>query len=164
MGANGQVAGTGPIKSLYHAEALLENWGMVLPVAQKDGLLPSFIAAARKTPTVATADIGRAVAQALLDGPRGRRVIELSGPTDPTPNDVAAACSRLFDRQVGVQEAPIAAVVPTFTSFGLSPGMAALYQEMYQGIADGKVAWEGGAAEAKRGTVDVDTGLGGLAG
>jgi hypothetical protein len=32
------------------------------------------------------------------------------------------------------------AVVPTFTSFGISQNIAELFQEMYEGISNGKVA------------------------
>jgi uncharacterized protein YbjT (DUF2867 family) len=172
------AAGNGPIKVLHHAEQVLgaatavtavragyflENWAGVLPLARKDGVLPSFLPAARPVPTVATPDIGRVVAEALVAGARGRRVIELSGPTDPTPNAVADAVSRVFGRPVKVQEAPLAAVVPTFTSFGVSEGMARLFQEMYAGIIDGTVAWELRDAEPVRGRIGLDEGLRALA-
>jgi uncharacterized protein YbjT (DUF2867 family) len=165
---------TGPIKVLHHAEQalgaataltavragyFLENWAGVLPLARKDGVLPSFIPAARPVPTVATPDIGRVAAEALLAGARGRRVIELAGPTDPTPSAVADAASRIFGRPVTVQEAPLEAVVPTFTSFGVSAGMASLFQEMYAGILDGTVAWELLGAGPVRGRIGLDEGL-----
>ncbi|HEY0709501.1 MAG TPA: NmrA family NAD(P)-binding protein, partial [Polyangia bacterium] len=70
------VAGTGPIVTLHAGEEalraagvpatllragyFLENWAAVLPVAKKDGVLPSFLPAGFSTITVATADIGRA--------------------------------------------------------------------------------------------------------
>jgi len=172
------AAGTGPIKVLHYAEQVLgaaaaltavrggyflENWAGVLPMAGKDGVLPSFIPATTPVPTVATPDIGRVAAEALLAGARGRRVIELAGATDPTPNAVADAASRIFGRTVKVLEAPLAAVVPTFTSLGVSEAMARLIQEMYAGIIDGTVAWERGDAEFVRGGIGVEEGLRALA-
>jgi uncharacterized protein YbjT (DUF2867 family) len=171
----------GPIKLLHHAEHalgaatavtavragyFLENWAGVLPMAKQDGVLPSFLPATLPMPTVATPDIGRVAAEALVAGPRGRRIVELGGPTDPTATDVAAAASRVLGRPVKVQEAPLAAVVPTFTSFGLSEGMARLYQEMYAGILDGTVAWEpaGAGTERVRGRIGLDEGFRALAG
>ncbi len=164
--------GTGPILSTHEAERALaesglpvtfvraayfaENWAGVLQPAQQDGVLPSFIAASRAIPMVATEDIGKTVAEALLDGPRGKRVIELSGPVELSPNDVAAALSRILGRAVKVVEAPLDAVVPTFTSLGTSQNIAELFRQMYAGIADGKVAWEGGNAEARRGTTSIE--------
>ena len=55
-----------------------------LPAARKDGVLPSYLPAGQSIPMVATRDIGAVAAQALLDGPRGRRVVELSGPREYT--------------------------------------------------------------------------------
>jgi hypothetical protein len=47
------------------------------------------------------------------------------------------------------------AVVPTFTSFGLSAGMAALYREMYAGFRSGGVSWQAAGTEFRRGTTSV---------
>jgi uncharacterized protein YbjT (DUF2867 family) len=166
-------SGTGPIVTLHNAEQQLraaglaatfvragyfvENWGAVAQAAKADGVLPSFIKADQPVTTVSTADIGQVVAQALRDGPRGVRVIELSGPTDPTPKDVAAAFSRVLGKPVNVIEVPLEAVVPTFESFGISKNIASLYREMYAGIASGKVAPEPG--EHVRGTTPLETTL-----
>lgn len=173
-----QPSGTGPILSVHNAEQQLrasglastfvragyfvENWGAVVRSVTNDGVLPSFIAADKRIPSVSTADIGKALAQALLDGPRGVRVIELGGPSDVSPNDVAAAFSRILGKQVSVVEAPLDAVVPTFTSFGMSENVAGLFREMYEGIARGKVAAEPG--EHVRGTISLETTLRALLG
>jgi uncharacterized protein YbjT (DUF2867 family) len=166
--------GTGPIAALYHAERsfeklgiattfvrasyFLENYGGVLAPAKNDGVLPSFLPAHRTHAVVTTTDIGRTAAQALLDGPRGRRVIELSGPADVTPGDVAAALAELLGRAVNVVEAPLDAVVPTFMSFGMSQHMAEIYREMYAGFIAGDITWEG-QGEQVRGSIGVKEGL-----
>ena len=173
-----QPAGTGPIASVRNAEQQLrasglaatfvraaffvENWGAVLGAVRGDGVLPSFIRADQRIPQVGTLDIGKAIAQALLDGPRGVRVIELSGPSDVSPNDVAAALARLLGKPVKVVEAPLEAVVPTFTSFGASEEIAELFREMYEGIARGTVAPEPG--EHVRGTTPLESTLRALLG
>ena len=169
-----QPKGTGPIALLGRAERsfetlgagvtfvrasyFLENYAGVLPAARKDGVLPVFMPANFTHSVVATADIGRTAAQVLLDGPRGRRVIELSGPEDVTPSDVAATLTGLLGRPVTVVEAPLHAVVPTFMSFGMSQQVSELYREMYAGFLDGTVAWEG-KGERARGTIGLDEGL-----
>ena len=135
-----------------------------LVVTDERGVLPSFLAAARPIPMVATQDIGTTVARALLDGPRGTRVIELGGPVDVSPNDVAAALTGILGRPVKVAEAPLEAVVPTFTSFGISQNVSELFREMYQGLAGGKVAWEGAGAEAARGITTIEQTLRALTG
>jgi len=167
------ASGTGPILSVHNAETQLyaaglaatcvragyfvENWAAVVPAVKGDGVLPSFIAADRRVPSVSTPDIGQVVAQALIDGPRDVRVIELSGPRDLSPNDVAQAFSRLLGKPVKVVEAPLEAAVPTFTSFGASENIANLFREMYQCIAEGKLVPEG--RELVRGKTELETTL-----
>lgn len=163
--------GNGPIRGLHQAEQrlaktsakltfvraayFLENWAAV-GAATKDGALPTFIAADRTIPMVATRDIGVVAAKALLEGPPAAKidVIELAGSRDLSPRDVAGIFAKIVGKPVAPQEAPLDAVVPTFTSFGLSTNMAGLYREMYEGIANGKVAWENTNARLVRGSVD----------
>ena len=162
----GEVAlrGSGVPVTFVRAAYFAENWAAVLHPAQQDGVLPTFLAANRKIPMVATEDIGKTVARALLDGPRGVRIIELSGPTDLSPNEVAETLGRVLGRAVKPVEAPLEAVVPTFTSFGMSGYIAEKFREMYEGIANGKVAFEGHGAEAVRGTTTLEATLRALTG
>lgn len=150
--------GTGPIRVVRHGEQVLaatgvpctlvrpgyfmENWASSVPVAAKEGVLPTFIPRNHLLPMVATRDIGTVSAQALLDGPRGRRVIELAGPKDLTPDDVAATLTELLGRPVTATDVPLDAVVPTFVSLGLSEDVARLYQELFAGVRSGVVGWE----------------------
>lgn len=167
------AAGTGPILSVRNVEQQLraaglpatfvraayfvENWGAVVPSVKGDGVLPTFTAAGTRIPMVSTHDIGKTVAQALLDGPRGVRVIELVGPSEASPNDVAAAFSSILGKPVKVVEAPLDAVVPTFTSFGMSNNMAVLFRELYEALAKGKLVPEPG--EQVRGTTPLENTL-----
>ncbi len=81
----------------------------VLHAVKADGVLPSFIRADQAIPMVSTPDIGKAIAQALLDGPQGTKIIELSGPVPVSPNDVAAAFSKILGKPIHVVEAPASA-------------------------------------------------------
>jgi uncharacterized protein YbjT (DUF2867 family) len=144
--------------TFVRASYFLDNYGAGLAAAKNDGILPSFLPAGFTHAVVTTTDIGRTAAQALQDGPRGRRVIELSGPADVTPADVAAALSELLGRTVKVVEAPLEAVVPAFMSFGMSQHMAELYHEMYDAFLGGRIAWEG-TGERVRGSIGVKEGL-----
>jgi len=173
-------AGTGMIVSTYAGEQALratglpvtfvraayfmENWASVLQPAQQDGVLPSFIAPSHAIPMVASRDIGKTVARALLDGPRGTRIIELGGPAEVSPTEVAATLSKILGREVKVAAVPLEAAVPTFTSFGFSQSVAEGFREMFEGLANGKVSWEGGSAEAARGTTSLETELRALTG
>ena len=166
------TAGTGPILTVHNGEKALraagvpstfvraayfaENWAAVMPVAKKDGVLPTFLAPDVAYPVVATQDIGAVVAQALIDGPRGVRIIELSGPREVSANDVGQAVSRALGREIKVVAAPLDAVVPTFTSFGISANVAGLFRDMYESMAKGHIGPEGKGAEQVRGKITID--------
>jgi uncharacterized protein YbjT (DUF2867 family) len=163
--------GTGPILTLHHAEQQLrfagipstfirpayfvENWGEVAHAVKQDSVLPSFLPLDVPVPMVSTPDIGKAAARALLDGPCGVRTIELAGPTDPSPNDLAAAASKILGRTIKAVQAPLEAVVPTFTSLGISQNIAELYREMFAAITSGHVA-PGPDNEKVRGTTSIE--------
>jgi uncharacterized protein YbjT (DUF2867 family) len=164
-------AGTGPILSVHDAERafrasradvtfvraayFMENWGASL-YALAQGVLPTFLEADRAIPMVATRDIGIVAANALAEGASGKSVIELSGPREYSPRDVAAALSRITGKTVTVQQGPEEAMIGALTGAGLSPQWAALYKEMTHGVNVGHVAFEGGAARAVRGKVEID--------
>ena len=169
--------GTGPIVTVHNAEQQLrsaglastfvraayfvENWGAVVHPVKQDGVLPTFMAANRPVTMVSTHDVGTTAAQALLDGPRATRIIELAGPTDPTPEEIAGTFAKLLGRPVTPVEAPLAAVVPAFTSFGISQNIAELFEEMYAAVANGKFAPEG---QLVRGTTPLEQTLRALLG
>lgn len=170
-------SGTGPIASLHHAERLLagataltalragyfqENWAMVLPIAQKDGVLPTFVPPDVAVPTIATEDIGHIAADQILAGPQGHRIIDLAGPEDVTARQVAQAAARAFDRNVEPALQPLDAVVPTFMAFGISQQVAEAYREMYAWLATGVGAGRAGAA-VLRGKIDIGEGIARLA-
>lgn len=163
--------GNGPIKSVHFAERDLlstganvtavragyfqENWGGSLG-AVAHGILPTFMKADTAIPMVATPDIGRAAATALVEGGKGFQILELGGPKEYTSNDAAAAVSKLVGKEIKVQEAPLDAVVPTFTGFGLSKEFSELFREMYAGVANGTVTWQGARTRLIRGTVTLE--------
>jgi uncharacterized protein YbjT (DUF2867 family) len=172
--------GTGPVVTLHDAEKrlaqtnakltfiraayLLENFGAVAG-ATKAGKLPSFLPADFRFPVVTTRDIGLTAAKALLEGPSATKtdVIELAGERDVNAKEVAEIFAKKLGHAVTVEEHPFDAVVPTFTSFGISPHIAGLYREMYEGMLDGRIAWEeGGHTRRMRGDTDLASVLGAM--
>jgi uncharacterized protein YbjT (DUF2867 family) len=160
--------GTGPIVSAHDAEKALarvtdltavraayfmENWFSSLGMLAQ-GVLPTFAAPDKAFPQVATADIGRTAAAALLEGPHGQTRIELSGPREYSPNDVAGILTELTGKPVTASFAPLEAIVPTLTGFGISPQVAELFRELYQGLASGLIDWTG-TGRTVRGSVPL---------
>jgi uncharacterized protein YbjT (DUF2867 family) len=169
--------GTGPIKGLYvterelaatgtaltslRASYFMENGGASLG-ALAQGIFPVFVPVDLRFSQVATRDIGRTAAAALIEGPHGRQIIELVGPKDYSANDTAGLLSTITGKTITAVCAPLDAVVPTLTGFGISAQVAALFREMYEGITSGKVALEGGSARLVRGTIPMEDVLAGL--
>jgi len=154
-----QAGGTGPILGLRDAEGVftrgraattclraayfMENWGGALfGVAQ--GFLPSFLLADRAIPMVATRDIGVAAARLLTEGGNGKRVVELAGPREYSPREVAAALARVAGKPITLREEPEAAIEPALRAAGLNAEWARLFQELTHGVNTGIVVWEGG--------------------
>jgi uncharacterized protein YbjT (DUF2867 family) len=174
-------SGTGPILSAHLAEQELGSLGTtrvtfvraayfmenVLNYAhpmRNDGVLPVFGGGNEYPfPMVATADIGRVAAEALLGArPSANQVIELSGPSDYSFDDAAREASNILKRPVKATALPIDALVPTLTSLGMSVNVAALYRDMTEAFGNGVARFEGGHRSV-RGSVSLATVLGALA-
>jgi uncharacterized protein YbjT (DUF2867 family) len=161
--------GTGPIRSLHHAESVLwptaknltliraayflQNWAGGVDGVRNQGVLHNFLTPERKIPMVSTADIGKIAAECLTDPARGRRVVELAGPEDYSPQDIAQTFAAALGKPVKLETHPLDAVIPTFTALGFSQDVARLFREMIEGINSGHVAYEGKAATFRRGNV-----------
>jgi uncharacterized protein YbjT (DUF2867 family) len=173
-----QPAGTGPVLGLRDAETVfgrakaavtfvraayfMENWGRSL-YAVEQGVLPTFLDVDKAIPLVATRDMGGAAARLLLEGGKGKRVIELAGPREYTPREVAAAVGRLVGRSIDVQQAPEEAMAPALMGAGMNAEWARLFQELTHGLNADIVAWEGGHP-LWRGETDLQTVLATLLG
>jgi uncharacterized protein YbjT (DUF2867 family) len=174
----GHIAeGTGPIRAARYGEQVLasavkdltilrppyfmENWAPVLGAVKGQGLLPTFIAPMAKIPMIATDDIGRIGAEQLIAGGHGRKVVELAGPEEYSPDQVAAALGQVLGKSVTSQHAPLSAVVPTFKSFGFSDEAAKLFEEMYASFSTGAIGYEH-PATLVRGNVTLTEALRGM--
>jgi uncharacterized protein YbjT (DUF2867 family) len=169
--------GTGPIRAPRYGEQKLgsvaknltilrpcyfmDNWAPVLGSAKLQGVLPMFIAPSTKMPMISTRDIGRIGAERLVAGGRGKQIVELAGPEDYSPEQVAATLSQILGRTVTAQQAPLSAVVPTFTSLGFSDEAAKLFEEMYASFAKGTIRYEY-PEKLVRGTVTLSEALRGM--
>ncbi|HTB75580.1 MAG TPA: NmrA family NAD(P)-binding protein [Polyangiaceae bacterium] len=153
-----QSEGTGPVLGLHDAEAVfsraraavtsiraayfMENWGQSLS-SLGGGVFPTFLTMDKAIPLVATRDIGTAAARLLSEGGRGKRVIELAGPREYTPRDVAAGVERLVGRPISVQQVPEEAMAPALMEAGMNAEWARLFQELTHGLNANVVVWEG---------------------
>lgn len=150
--------GTGPIRAVRYGEQQLravarhltvlrpcyfmENWAAGLGMAREQGVLPTFIPPQAKIPMISTGDIGRVAAERLMAGGSGQVIVELAGPEEYSPEQVAMEFGRILERKVAAQAAPLSAVVPTMTSFGFSDEAAKRFEEMYASFSKGTIGYE----------------------
>jgi len=164
-------SGTGPILSVHDAEVVLPKSGATFTFiraayfqenlagslyALANGVFPTFLTPDRPIAMVATHDIGTTAAKALLEGPQ-KSVVELSGPRDYSPNDIAVVLGRITGKEIKAALGSEDAIIPALTGAGLNAHWAGLYKEMIVGLNRGHVAFEGGGGRAVRGATEVET-------
>lgn len=166
------TSGTGPVISAHDGEIALgktkadltfiraayfmENIGSSL-YALGEGKFPTFLNLDSPIPMIATHDIGTVAAKALLEGGRGRQVIELEGPKQYSQRDVAAVLSRLTKKTIEPQQGPEEVMIPALTSAGVPPAWAPLYQEMTHAVNTGVFVFEGKGATHVKGTTPLES-------
>jgi NAD(P)H dehydrogenase (quinone) len=154
-----------PSVTSVRAGWFMENFAGMIPHARETGVLPSMLAPLDRTvPMVATADIGRIVADVLRQDWSGQRVIELEGPSRYAPHDVAAAFSTVLQRPVEAQVLPTTEWHSVFLSWGITHRSAEAMAEMLEGFNSGWIAYERSDAEITRGATPLDAVLAALAG
>ena len=165
------AAGTGPIVALHRAENeirtagidatfvraayFMENVGTGLQAAATDGVLPALGDPTFAFAMIATDDIGRTVARALLGPRKGQHVVNLSYPQPYSLDDAAAAIGRALGRPVKTARVPDERIADTLVGYGMPRGNAASMQEMVIAGSRGLLAFDP-SGEVAQGTVSID--------
>jgi uncharacterized protein YbjT (DUF2867 family) len=172
--------GTGPVLTVRYGEQRLastsaaltairpgyfvENWAGLIPVAAQNGVLPTAMVLDKKFPMVATRDIGTTAAAALLGRVDSRRnVIELAGPEDLTPGDVAAKLGAVLGKPVKAVPISLDDLKQAFLGMGASADSANKFAELIDGFNTGRTGYEGKGTPLVRGTTKAETVLAALA-
>ncbi len=133
-----------------------ENWGHVLASARADGFLPSMLSPLhRAVPMVAVADIGAVAARLMQETWIGRRIVELAGPTNTSPEAVATAIAVALGTDVKALAVPREAWAGVFAGGGMSPRTVEAFIDMFDGFNNGAIRFEGG--EPRRGMTTVSS-------
>ncbi|MEM9494294.1 MAG: NmrA family NAD(P)-binding protein, partial [Myxococcota bacterium] len=120
----------------------MSNWANVLDTARGAGVLPTFLNPGQPLSMVAVSDIGACIAETLLEA-TSQRIIELAGPEDYTPDDVATAIGTALGSRVQLAPGAPHGAIELFTQLGFSLHIAELVQEMYEAYAAGTMAFAG---------------------
>jgi uncharacterized protein YbjT (DUF2867 family) len=147
--------------AFLRAAWFIENSAWDVAPARDAGVIPSFLQPLdRPVPMVATADIGRVGAELLQQSWSGQRVVELEGPRRVTPNDVAAAFSKILARPVRMEAVPRNTWATLFESQGMKNPTPRI--QMLDGFNEGWIEFESGEEGSTKGTVELETVLEGL--
>jgi uncharacterized protein YbjT (DUF2867 family) len=169
-----QPKGTGPVVILHEGEKRLaglratratfiragyfmENIGSLVSVARSQGVLPCLFDPNRRIAMIATADIGRTAAQALLEPPAHKEIVELEALQESSYADAARILSRLLGRPVEAVRVPDEATIPTLVQNGFSESMAGLFKEMAHALGTGIMRFHGGDARHVRGPTTLES-------
>ncbi|MGH3767161.1 MAG: NmrA family NAD(P)-binding protein [Pseudonocardiaceae bacterium] len=128
--------------SFVRAGNFMTNWLSNLP-AIRSGLLPSFFCPLdRAVPNVAVQDIAAVVVRELLGA--GSRTVELAGPVDYTPNQVAEAFATALGHPVRAEVIAREQWSEVLTgNVGLPGAAVGSWMEMWQAFNSGHVCFEG---------------------
>jgi uncharacterized protein YbjT (DUF2867 family) len=160
--AERELGSLGRPMTVLRAAYFMENWGQTLPAVVASGVLPSFIGPSdRQVHMVATRDIGELAARMLREPTFSRRVVELAGPVDYSPNEVADTLARLLGRPVRVEEHTPAALIPMLMDMGFSEEVANLLAELNEALNRGRLTFEH-PDRVVRGQTTLDEVLGGM--
>jgi uncharacterized protein YbjT (DUF2867 family) len=142
--------------TFLRAAYFMENLASFMGVIKGQGVLPVLFSPARTIAMVAVQDIGRITADVLAEAGPTHQVIEVSGPTDQSFDDVAAMFAKALGSAVKAVQVPEASIVGALTGLGMPAPTAELYREMAMGVEAGLVAFERGKVRHLRGSVRIE--------
>ena len=105
---------------------------------------------------VATNDIGELAAKTLQQEWSGNRILELEGPEKYSPNDAAAAFSKLLGRPVKTNPIQRSEWQRLFVQQGTAEDRTTPRLEMLDGFNSGWIDFEGGDAEHFKGKLTIE--------
>lgn len=134
----------------------MENAAWDVAAARDRGVIPSFLQPLDKAlPMVATADVGRVAAQLLQQTWSDVRIVELEGPRRITPNDIAAAFSKIFGHQVLAEIVVRDTWEALFCSQGMKEPLPRI--RMLDGFNEGWITFEGESTDIIKGEVELES-------
>jgi uncharacterized protein YbjT (DUF2867 family) len=151
--------GNGPAKDLHYCERQLaihakqvtllracyfqENASGVIATALHAGIYPNFLASAdAPIPMIATRDIGRFAARALLNPPQRTETIDLFGPSY-TIRQVAQVLGRVLGKDLEVVDIPPARQSDALVEAGIPRPVADAVAEMFAAFNAGLITPQG---------------------
>ena len=156
------LADTGVPTAFLRAAWFMENFVHDLQSARYSSEVDSYLQPAdRPVAMVATDDIGLIAARVLtepwpLTSPVSPRILEVAGPRDYTPQDVAAAFAVALNQTVNLKLIPPDAWVGQFIAQGMPEDRTAPRADMLAGINSGWIHFGVPGTESVRGMTELE--------
>jgi NAD(P)H dehydrogenase (quinone) len=152
-----QTLGDLPIAHAFlRAGWFMENHAWDVTTAQSEGkIFSNLYPLDRKFSLVATADIGKAGADVLRQEWKGTRHIEVAGPEQYSPNDIARAMSSALGRTIEAVVVPREKWTEFFVGQGMPQGRTEPRAEMVDGFNSGWIHFGVAGTEHFKGTTSL---------
>jgi NAD(P)H dehydrogenase (quinone) len=136
-----EMLGDLPMQHVFlRAGWFMENFAGDVASARSEGRIYSHLQPLdRRVPMVATVDIGKAGAEVLCQDWEGTRRIEVAGPQDYSPLDVAQGFSEALGRQVEAVVVPRSEWTKSFVAQGMPADRTGPRAEMVDGFNSGRI-------------------------
>jgi NAD(P)H dehydrogenase (quinone) len=136
-----EVLGDLPMQHVFlRAGWFMENFAGDVASARSEGRIYSHLQPLdRRVPMVATVDIGKAGAEVLCQDWEGTRRIEVAGPQDYSPLDVAQGFSEALGRKVEAVVVPRGEWTKSFVAQGMPADRTGPRAEMVDGFNSGRI-------------------------
>jgi uncharacterized protein YbjT (DUF2867 family) len=142
--------------AFIRAAWFLENYQWDVKSAQERGEIDVYLTPVdRAFSMVSTSDIGELAATTLQQEWSGNRILELEGPKKYSPNDAAAAFSKLLGRPIKTNPIERSQWQRLFVQQGTAAERTTARIEMLDGFNSGWIVFEGGAAEHFNGKLTI---------
>jgi NAD(P)H dehydrogenase (quinone) len=153
-----ELGNTGVPSAFLRAGSFMENILYSIPAARETGMYFAFYQPLEHPfPLIATKDIGRIGAETLLQTWQGNRVLEISGPTYYSSQDVADALAKSLGRSITAVAVPRETWVDTMEQHGMPAERSGNYIEMLDSVNSGWIDFGVPNTEPIRGTTDLLT-------
>ena len=134
----------------------MENLRWDVPLAQFEGRIVSYLSPLdRAIPMISTDDVGRAIANTLVETWFGRRVIEVEGPRRYSPLDMAQSLAAVLEHDVETVAVPREQWAARFVDEGMPADRTAPRIAMLDGFNSGWIRFEGGTTEHVSGRIPL---------
>lgn len=141
--------------TFLRAAWFMDNAALDVTTARDTGVIASYLQPLdRLVPMIATADVGRTIAELLEEDCSGARVVELEAASRVSPNAIAAAFSKALGKPVKAKAVPRSEWEAIFRGQGMTNPLPRM--QMIDGFNEGWIDFQDHGAGARKGRASIE--------